>query len=1102
MKRTTPLCLSLVRVGLRLWVWLAVALSAPAIAGSVTVTGSSTITAESNALWGELELTLQSHQPIYGAEIVAIGDSGGVLHHDIAVWQPAQLIKVPFRLERKHRDPGRYHLLVEIRLRDRANSRLSVNLYFPYVYQRSGVRPAGPLLSIEGNRVNWGDVSQTGGVVNLELTTGPHWRLSKPLSFGVDTLELERLPGASPQPRFVYNQLAVLNWLGSDGYHYSRVIPWGIQTDSNGKWIQRPDKKLFGAIQLQGQPILVGWLVCLLGIGLRGAWLLHRRQADRVPNLLGWGGVLALTLWLAGYTHPELWLTTTWPTGGDLASHVLYVDKFREWLLTGKITGWMPEVFAGFPAFRYYFPLPFILCTLLSLVLPLQVAIKLVAMLPSLLVPAAVYWMGGRFQWTVGMRLFAALFSTGFLVHGASSVWGGNLLSQLSGEFSYSWGLLLTLVFWGCLVWALRHGGRSWWLPAVVEVLVGLSHGYSLLIAGFSALLLPLFYQQRAKALLTVLKIHLAAFLLLGFWLLPLIENLPLTIPNDTAVWVKNVNTFIPSSMQPLLAGVPFLLMAVRQSGAGVVEIRFLLLTSLLAAVAFLGAYLPGLADIRFFPFAQLTLAIALGASVALVLARWGERLMYWSLAFITLILVNVWLSGMDRIDQWSRWNLSGYENKALWPHYRDLAQHLAGPSSAPRVIFEHHPANRNLGSTRAMEALPLFGSRPVLEGLYMEASISGPFIYQLQAEISQHPSSPLSRFPAVKGVQGDIAERLQDFYVDTVVVRSLESRNRLTAHPEFEHSATFGPFSVFRLRQMPQLIEVTHNLEPVGEQDNWLQYSFQRYLLDGVDSPRPVLGMAPLPTIKPKTGLRPAEVDLLSFSDEHIRFKTTRPGEPHLIRITYHPAWRSLKGETIYRVGPAFMLIVPSSTQVDLEFDQTQGQVLGKWFSLAGLLLLVINPLSVPRLSHGEGQWQWIIVGTLIVLLGGVAYHFHPSRVYSEAQALHAQEAFSEAALAFDAAWRHRKVSAHQAEALFWAGRSHESAGSIGAAKQRYERLLARHPHNYWAPETLYRLILLYQHEGNELRASQSVSRLLAQFPNNRWAQRWRENTSVVDAP
>jgi hypothetical protein len=657
--------------------------------------------------------------------------------------------------------------------------------------------------------------------------------------------------------------------------------------------------------------------------------------------------------------------------------------------------------------------------------------------------------------------------------------------------------MLFALLFWGALFQALSQGGRAWVWPCLLEVLLGLSHGHTLLVAGFSALLMPLFFAQRRLALLTVLKVHLVAFLLLGFWLLPLIEYMPLTIPNDTSEWAKNLNTYLPRSMLPLLAGLPFLLYSLSTSQSGQSGVRFMALTALLSAAAYTaGSYL-GLADIRFFPFVHLCTAIALGAATGSFLYRWGPSAAIWVSFLLMPLLLHYWLPGMDRIASWAHWNMEGYESKAMWPHYEALAKHLEGDISEPRVIFEHDPDNNDVGSTRALEALPLFGSRPVLEGLYMESAITGPFIYQMQAEISERPSSPLSRYPSVKGTSAKLADRLASFYTDTVVVRSEPSISLLSRNPDFEKTGTFGPLTVFQLHTPPALVTPITQAIALPDSEDWLQTAFEHYILYPDKSGRVVYGLDASEVVPGRGSQGPAKLEVVDFKAESLVFETDRPGSPHLIKVAYHPAWQALGGEKIYKAGPAFMMVIPDKNRVELHFGKTPGQTLGLWLSVAGLLLLLIDPIRFAGLDSSTGRMGFFSTAGVISLTIVVIAYYHPSRTYALGHDFFAAAQFAKAATQFELALERRQVKAHRAEALFWSARSRQLANQPDLAIAHFSALVDEHPASFWAPESLYRLAKIHGDRKEATQASRYSHRLINHYPGNPWSLRWHPDNS-----
>ncbi|MCZ7625619.1 MAG: hypothetical protein M5R38_07055 [Candidatus Methylomirabilis sp.] len=104
--------------------------------------------------------------------------------------------------------------------------------------------------------------------------------------------------------------------------------------------------------------------------------------ADEQPNRLEWASTLAALALTYGllfwYLKPSLLLQPTITAGGDTIAHYVAARYLRDYLLpNGKLVGWMPGNFAGYPLFLFYFPLAFLLIAGLSLVASFPVAFKL-----------------------------------------------------------------------------------------------------------------------------------------------------------------------------------------------------------------------------------------------------------------------------------------------------------------------------------------------------------------------------------------------------------------------------------------------------------------------------------------------------------------------------------------------------------------------------------------------------------------------------------------------------------------------------------------------------------------------------------------------------
>jgi uncharacterized membrane protein len=194
---------------------------------------------------------------------------------------------------------------------------------------------------------------------------------------------------------------------------------------------------------------------------------------SRWANAIAVIGVMAISLW---QLHPSLLLANTTAAGGDTGSHVMLPAFMEHQLLThGQLTGWDPGWYDGFPLYTFYFPLPAVVVVVLNGVMPYNVAFKLVTVLGTLTLPIAA-WAFGRLA---GLRdpgpgcLAAATLP--FLFEPSFSIYGGNILSTMAGEYSYSLALSVALVFLGLVAKGLRTN-RQRGLAAVLLAVTILCH--------------------------------------------------------------------------------------------------------------------------------------------------------------------------------------------------------------------------------------------------------------------------------------------------------------------------------------------------------------------------------------------------------------------------------------------------------------------------------------------------------------------------------------------------------------------------------------------------------------------------------------------------
>ena len=193
----------------------------------------------------------------------------------------------------------------------------------------------------------------------------------------------------------------------------------------------------------------------------------------RLADVLGLAAQLGMVLY---HLRPALMLLPTIAAGGDTPSHYPTAVEFREHLLPQlRFHGWYPGAYLGHPLMLYYFPLPFVLMAALQPLLGMPVAFKLGTAAGVLLLPPLVYAAFRSMGFAFPGPLVAAGAATVFLFLEENPIWGGTLASMLTGEFAYSYGIALGVLFLGLCYRAHARGDGPWW-PAATLALTALAH--------------------------------------------------------------------------------------------------------------------------------------------------------------------------------------------------------------------------------------------------------------------------------------------------------------------------------------------------------------------------------------------------------------------------------------------------------------------------------------------------------------------------------------------------------------------------------------------------------------------------------------------------
>ncbi len=588
-------------------------------------------------------------------------------------------------------------------------------------------------------------------------------------------------------------------------------------------------------------------------------------------------GVIGIVVW---QLHPSLLLANTTTAGGDTGAHVALPAYLRDHLLPhGRLTGWSPEWYGGYPALTFYFPLPSLLVVAANLVMPYDIAFKLVTVLGLLTLPIAAWAMGRLWGARRPVPACLAVATLPFLFDQSFTIDGGNIASTLAGEFAFSISLSLSLVFLGLVARGLRTG-RHRALAAGVLALTALCHMVPTIFAVAGAVVITLARLDRQR-LRWAATVGLCGAALTGFWAVPFVLRQAYTTDMGYERVTNYVHSLAPHELvwALILAGIGIVISVVRLRPLG----AFVSIMAGLSAAGFVLAPGGKLYNARFLPFWILCVYLLAGVAVAEMAIALGEMRSHvgrhgaraagrshgpapeagqrrgavparprQTVAVLTplvalvaaaTVVVLPLVSWAPRsitasfVPDWVHWNYSGYEGKAAYPEYHSLINTMASVGAnhgCGRAMWEYGPELNQLGTPMALMLLPYWtkGCINSMEGLFFESSASTPAHFINQSELSETPSR------AVRGLDYsnlDVAagvRHLQLLGVRYYMAFTPQAQAQAAVDPDLTQVAQSGPWAV---NTGTQVVDRTWDIYQVHNSAEVVPLSEQPVVMSGV---------------------------------------------------------------------------------------------------------------------------------------------------------------------------------------------------------------------------------------------------------------------------
>jgi hypothetical protein len=336
-------------------------------------------------------------------------------------------------------------------------------------------------------------------------------------------------------------------------------------------------------------------------------------------------------------------------------------------------------------------------------------------------------------------------------------------------------------------------------------------------------------------------------------------------------------------------------------------------------------------------------------------------------------------------VDGWARWNFTGYEGKSAYGEYYGVVQTMKqlGEDSTQgcgRALWENSGELNKYGTTMALMLLPFWtdGCISSMEGLFFEAAGSTPYHFITAAAMSKQSSNPVRELRYDNNDAAIGVRYLQELGVKYFMGFTPEAIAQASQQEGLTEVARSGPWVVYRVANSDVVTPlatqpVVANISSSNPRERWLEIGtswFQHpetwttpIADDGpsewqridvvvdeskregepnsnnrrVDVVNPATALTPVP-------LEPVVISNVNIGEESVRFSVDKIGVPVLVRVSYFPNWKVEGAKGPYRVAPNMMVVIPTSTDVNMHYGWNMLDYVAYLLSFAGIAWIVVT--------------------------------------------------------------------------------------------------------------------------------------------------------------
>ena len=707
---------------------------------------------------------------------------------------------------------------------------------------------------------------------------------------------------------------------------------------------------------------------------------------------------VALGSLLIIFLRVELVFSDLLPTGGDMGAHIVPTKFFVTELFNNfKLSGWSQDWFAGYPIYYFYFPLPPIITSLFNFVFPFSISFKAMVLLSQVLLVTSIEMLMRKnikqfsfYGFTVGLI---------YLLTESFTIFGGNLASSLAGQYSFTY----SIAFANLSIFYLLKSKYKF-STEIASLFIGLSvlsHLIPFMIY------LPIFSFYFLKSDVKIYK-KTSAFLLFLFismrFSISLFLNLEFTT-NMTYTPYTHISDLIKSDVLPFaIGGLIYIIANTRKSSLNAIsgfEVYLIFISIFLffygpESALWNGRIVPffnlgiiflffNLLDFEIknlfkkiqgkFPWLLFILFVN-SYLMYLYYSKWGNTYTTTTISVILIILIMAVISinsnnfliyttllsltfaSLSYLPHWLNWNFTGYESKGNWTDITTLYEGLAELEPG-RIMWEPNSDLNKYGTPMVLMTIPMFTEHQSVEGLYFDSSITTPFHFLTVSGLAERPSNPVGGLTYINGEFEKGFRLMNELGVDYFIAYTASIKDKADMNENFNFLFSNEVFNVYSIKT--EKVELIENELYLFESPDFygrlknaiLRNSSEQNFFDAAfesfkdETNYKIIENYDKSFSEPRSTNTELSINELNIDNNLITFKTNKPNQLHLIKVSYFPNWKITSGEGPFRISPSFMAVVPNEEFVEIKFESTNVEKslnFLSFFALFGALLITYS--------------------------------------------------------------------------------------------------------------------------------------------------------------